>query len=46
MPKSPIATGRKSTPSIISGMPKAKRASPDTTSNPTMASINPSTMLM
>jgi hypothetical protein len=46
MPNRPIATGRKSIPSISSGTPKAKRGSPETMSKPTIASIRPSTMLM
>ena len=41
-----MATGRKSMPSIISGMPKPKRASPEMMSKPTMASMRPNTMLM
>ncbi len=33
-------------PSIISGMPKPKRASPEMMSKPTIASMSPNTMLM
>ena len=45
-PNRPIAAGRKSMPSIISMMPKPKRASPEMMSKPTIASIRPNTMLM
>ena len=44
-PNSPIATLTTPMPSVSSGMPKAKRATPELTSVPTIPSSSPSTII-